>query len=797
MKKSAFISVFLILFILINQIFSYGQIITPPNAKLNPIVLENKSISDIWILKNSIYAKHGMPFTTYELHALFMKQKWYKPNKYYKSSSLSSIDTYNINLLSEKEKQLKILDYKVDLGLRVVNFQNIYNPFQFPNFGPLEKEKIQNNGFIVYPTDRNQLFHVYENNDYLGIPSFITVDAVLQLYHLYFDKTLRDIESNFLTEKLNILLKETINELIIQRSKTRNQRIIKSIDFNLAYLGVSQNLLEKNQVKIHGNLSYIALNELEKIKRASDYDSSKLLNRLLDYSQYIPRGHYTRSDELKRYFQSMMWLGNAGIDLKDSDSYNESNILSSLILTRILFTKENQGKALISYWNDIYELTAFYVGLSDDTGPREIKQTMDQLFSNTLNLEEFDDSEKLLKLAGNLKKGVITGKGAAAYKDLQFRIMGQRFIPDSYIFQKLTTQERPMPNGLEIMASFGSQKAHDLMLKDYKYTWYPSYPNYEDSLNDLVTEFKSKPVNYWKQSLYYHWLYNLKALFQANDTSNLPFFMTTNAWQIKNLNTSLASWSELRHNTILYAKQSEVVECGGDDGTPLNIWVPEPPKGYVEPNIELYNRLISLLTFTTSRLASLGMIDDDFKHSSDEFIDVLKFLKDVSEKQLKQEKISLGEYEQIQKFGSAIENLTLKLLSDEPSFSWNDVNGPDKNLPVIADVHRAQNEVLEVGVGKAHAIYAVVEIEGKLKLVRGAIFSYYEFPWNSSDRLTDEKWQNMLNNNQAPKQPKWINYKINDAPEKKIIPLYKPSRSEIEEWSKEPGWKLIYYDTGC
>ena len=26
-----------------------------------------------------------------------------------------------------------------------------------------------------------------------------------------------------------------------------------------------------------------------------------------DYTQYIPRGHYTSSDELKSYFKAMMW----------------------------------------------------------------------------------------------------------------------------------------------------------------------------------------------------------------------------------------------------------------------------------------------------------------------------------------------------------------------------------------------------------------------------------------------------------------------------------------------------------
>jgi hypothetical protein len=49
-----------------------------------------------------------------------------------------------------------------------------------------------------------------------------------------------------------------------------------AIDFNLAYLGVSQNLLEENHKKIYGNLSDIASEEIEKCKNASNYQESKL-----------------------------------------------------------------------------------------------------------------------------------------------------------------------------------------------------------------------------------------------------------------------------------------------------------------------------------------------------------------------------------------------------------------------------------------------------------------------------------------------------------------------------------------
>jgi hypothetical protein len=779
----------LILLLLITTSLCFSQSIKPPVNKLTHSEIENKSISELWLFRNSIFAKYGRTFKTYELHAFFMKQPWYKPSEDFKQSDLSEIDLYNIDLLVAQENKLRENDFLQVGDKRSIKFNNVYNSFQYPDFNDFEKEKLSKNGFIAVPTNRDQLFHIYENNDYLGVPSFITVDAVLQLYHLYFDMTLRNIETKYLSSKLEILLDQLTNELVIIQNKTTNQNIKDAIDFNLTYLGISQYFIKGGEVEIKGNLKDIASQEIENCKNHVGWQESGLLNRKFDYSQYIPRGHYTRSKELKRYFLSMMWLGNAGIEVS-----NDKNILSSILITNILYNKTYQNQPLIKLWEDIYEPTVFYVGLSDDTGPVEIKKAMDKVFPSVKIIEQFDNSEKLATLARSLPSEKISGHGIWGAQKKQFRLMGQRFIPDSYIFHRLTNVDRKMPNSLDIMAGFGNEKAYELMMNDYKSSW-AMFPSYPDSLKQIILENNEKSRGDWTQNLYYHWLYNLKALYEIKNESELQFFMTTDGWEVKTLNTALASWAELRHNTILYAKQSVAAECGGE-GDEIKVWIPEPPKGYVEPNTEFYDRMLSLMNFTTSGLTSRKMLDNKVRYIGKEFVDLLTFLKSVSEKENKRENLSLEEYNQIQKIGSLLDNLTLRVLSED-AYDWWQVEGPDKNMPVIADVHTADFDALEVGVGNAHEIYVIVEIEGKLKLTRGAIFSFYEFPWPSSDRLTDEKWQEMLKNGSAPEQPAWINYKSNLRQEKQLTPLYKPDLPDIPDSSTEPGWKIIYYDTGC
>jgi hypothetical protein len=785
MKKT----VFFILFLLLSIFSCFSQEFQVPKEELTASQIENKTISELFLMRNSIFAQHGRTFKNYELHCFFMKQPWYKPKEDFNPASLSKMDVQNVELLHAREKELREKNYYQIGEDNYINVENVYNSFQFPDFSTSEKELLNKNGFIVYPTKRKQLFHIYENNDYLGIPSFISVDAVLQLYHLYFDMTLRNVETDFLLPKLDSLLSQLVKEFQLLQKENTNKKIQGAIDYNLAYLGVAQHFASGGKTQIYGNLQEIALAEIKKAKAHQGWEHSDLLGRMFDYSQYVSRGHYTRSEELTNYFLAMMWLGNAGIEVENSE-----NMLASILLTDILYDKKQHDIPLINIWKDIYETTAFYVGFSDDTGPLELKKAMDIVFPNAKTPEDYVKKRKYKKILALLPKEKISGHGSWGKQKKQFRFMGQRFLPDSYVFQRLTSDERKMPNGLDIMAAFGNEKAKKLMLEKYANSW-EKFPQYTEELEKILLENKEKSTAEWTQNLYYYWLYNIKSLFEIKDKKDFPFFMSTDGWDVKSLNTSMASWAELRHNTVLYNKQVFAAECAGM-GTELRVWVPEPPKGYVEPNVLFYTRMQSLMNFTISELKRRKMLSIQVEQIGEEFIELLSFLLSVSEKEINKINLSLEEYVQIQKMGSLLDNLTLRVLSDN-GYSWDFVEGPDKNMPVISDVHTTDFEALEVGVGNAEAIYVIVEIEGRLKMCRGAIFSYYEFPWPLNDRLTDEKWQDILEKEKAPNRPTWINYMSDSKQEKQLLPLYKPFSIDIPESSTNPGWRTIYYDTGC
>jgi len=118
--------------------------------------------------------------------------------------------------------------------------------------------------------------------------------------------------------------------------------------------------------------------------------------------------------------------------------------------------------------------------------------------------------------------------------------------------------------------------------------------------------------------------------------------------------------------------------------------------------------------------------------ASESYINLLKLLIECSSKELRNEKLTEEEYDSLYSYGAWMENIYKTLaynLSDE------DVEMTDL---VVADIASNPWRYLSLGTGFFDYIYVVVEIDDKLYLTRGAVYSAYEFV--SDERLTDEEW---------------------------------------------------------
>ena len=126
----------------------------------------------------------------------------------------------------------KVRPYKVKADL-----SNIENLKQFGEFSGEQKELLIKNNFVVNPTKEEQLFYIYEDNGYKNIPSFITTDSVLQVYHIFYDYTLRTLEDQKLLGLLEELTDKMLNNSILIYNDIENEEIkniqLKNIAFSL------------------------------------------------------------------------------------------------------------------------------------------------------------------------------------------------------------------------------------------------------------------------------------------------------------------------------------------------------------------------------------------------------------------------------------------------------------------------------------------------------------------------------------------------------------------------------------
>lgn len=743
---------------------------------LDPKELEGKSVEDLYLMRNEIYARHGKPFKTFELDQYFGGQAWYKLDLEYKDDRLAETEKHNATLILEKEKTL-LTDNLLSIGgSSRLNLSNIYNRRQFGTFSKGDQEKLAKNGFLMVPAKHEQFFHLYENNSYLGVGSFVTTDAVLQLYHVFFDFTLRNIEQEKLLPILEDLTRQMLARSKALADKSTDLRVKEAAIRNLALFSVGQALLTGGSVQADKAVAQIVKAEVAKIKAHAGREQYSLYppEHCLDYSQFVPRGHYTRSEALTRYFLAMMWYGSCAF-VADQ----EKELDAALVMT-LLLNQSGEGQTpLAPLWVRLYEPTVFFAGLSDDVGPDDLWPEIQKIYGLSPAPSALFKPESQIRLREAVKriareKARIVTAMVCIPSGPQFRFMGQRFIPDSEVLQRLSSYpERSFPKGLDVAAALGSEKARLILLDENHEA--KAWPRYPAELDKLLKEFGAKGSAEWKQNLYWGWLWCLKALYEPPKGKIVPFFATTEGWARKGVNTSLGSWAELRHDTILYGKQSGA-ECGGGED-----WNPDPPKGFVEPNAEFFGRLQELLALTHDGLQRRDLLTPRLKEKLERFTDLAAFLKRMADKELAGVVLTPEENGRIQIFGTDLENLTLSVITDDSLSGWYEITSDtDKHIAVVADVHTSMDSVLEEAVGPAFEIYVVVEIDGYLKLLRGAVFSYYEFTWPASDRLTDEAWQKLLKEAKAPPQPGWTKPIMSDQPSHEVP---KPKYNGVSTYS--------------
>lgn len=620
------------------------------------------------------------------------------------------------------------------------DLSNIENIGQFSGFSAQQKKMLVENGFVVLPSKDTKIFYTYDQNEYQGIPNFITSDSVLHTYHQFYDKSLMSMETNFLNKDLQLMTTQMLGNSIELLKVLKDEDLKKLEEKNIVYFLVAKMLIDQDAeitIKVDENLMAIAKKEYELIHKAETFEKSPLFEIDMDYSQFTVRGHYTRSEELGRFFKTMMWLGTAPLHFyNDKGELIYENTLQALLMSFTTFL-ESDKICDAELWSNIYTPTSQYVGLSDDINVFTMNGLRLDVFGDSSDPNIFNDQayyDQLLVAVNALPEPRIQAKftEVSTPTGKQFRFMGQRYILDSYIMQNLMEPiVRPIPTGLDVMGVLGSNLAQDLLFNVLKPQ--EAWPKYEEVYKTLKHEVSSYKEDTWGGNLYNGWLWSIQETLREFDkNSGMPFFMTTDAWKNKSLNTALGSYTELKHDTVLYGKQPQAEMGGPTEFASVQ---------YVEPNIPLYSKLLYLTDYTMSVLVERGMSNERIENGANLYKDLLTLLIECSTKELRNEDLTEEEKKELLWYGGTLENISnnfLQGISSEGDFVSENSDMLITDVATIAPNSNGPGGYLSMGTGFFDQIYVVVPAEGKLYLSTGSVYSYYEFL--SDTRLTDEAW---------------------------------------------------------
>ena len=632
------------------------------------------------------------------------------------------------------------------------------------------------NGFAVFPMPQpsDNPVRAFEYLDGRDQPIFVSSGIPLHLLHIFFDQILQQVETDHLSPDLLIICQE-----LYQSNLNRGNRL------NAAFFAVPLVFLDSDFVP-HSSIEEEVRKEISLMRAHEGFSLSPIFGYKEDYSQYVPRGHYTASEELENYFMAMMYMGRITFILTGGnpngpdeeflvpESVAREMTEAALLVVSDLNTiqTESDGLSLKYRWQRIYEITAFFAGFADDLSASQYQAAAEAVSGETISSSEiytdsFYDDFKTFIAENFSGPAIYSGTGASIVmpdasgefdpaefhtllsKTTGFRFFGQRYTPDSemlgkFVFPNITAnpqgEQRFMPSGMDVAASFRCEAALRIIEEDGT-TLYGRYDETLDSMQVMVDNYSEEN---WHATLYMCWLHSLKLLSDPRG-EGYPDFMQTDAWDRCTLSTFLASWAMLRHDTILYAKQSYTALAGCAPGMDE----PVPSAGFVEPVPEVYAELRATLQMARRGLENFDLSDDNLTNRFNNAESLLETLQSIAERELSGEMLTQRDADFLKGFPGYLES----------AIAWGGDTTEGLETSLIADVHTDQNSSSVLEVASGNLDYCVViyrRADGVVEAALGPVLSYYQFRQPMSDRLTDEAWRDMLADN-PPERPEWTN----------------------------------------
>jgi len=618
---------------------------------------------------------------------------------------------------------------------------------------PEELAVLASRGFVIsgsqyYPT----FFHGYQTIYAADLPVYVSADSILEAVHRSYDGALKQVEVSSLLPELRRMLDGMRGNL----AAAGGDQATADAD---VYLAVALALLEGQAVaSVHGGDAGL-IGDL--YQAASSHSGTRDIvlfgvSRQEDFSQFAPRGHYTDTPELTRYFQAMMWIGRVDFRIIETQS-DGSQVFRRRQLEAAVRLRELLDAVVLPSWSRIDAAIHAFVGEPDfmtvtevdallkdlgAAGSADLASIPDQRIAQTI----LDGGYGTQRIASSI---MINGTGGKTLPlSSSFALLGQRYVIDSHVFSNVVYDRVPtmrmMPDPLDVAFAVMKNDQAGALLADQLARY-----RYAPNLASMRILADAHGDAFWKSNLYNLWLVTLRSLSPGADlvdpvAAGLLSVFTTEAWGRRLLNAELASWAELRHDTILYAKQSYTV------GTAC-----EFPDAYVDPYPAFYDGLRAYADRGTELLGALNLTSSlatQLQNYWANLATVAATLKGMAESERTGTPFTA---EQLAFVNQAVH---VPGGCGGPNPGWYgqlyfDVTTGSEYDPTIADVHTQPTDeagnlvgrVLHVATGMPRLMVVSVNTCQGPRAYAGLAASYFEKVTEQFQRLDDQAWSADVN----------------------------------------------------
>ena len=580
-----------------------------------------------------------------------------------------------------------------------------------------------------------------------GKPVYISTDLAFEQVIFFFSDALEQIEKEKLAKNLETGLTDALDKTAAALKSEKDGVTREILTNNYAYLLTALRLLlpesDANLKAANARAAEFLIspdlrnikNELDLIFAAKELNKSPLLGYTEDYTQYTPRGRYTKSEDQTRYFRTAVWLGRMGFYTEPNAGSGIDEKAADLLTARGATLLKTIGA--VNAFTDYDKTLTALVGASDDLTISEstalIEKALNKKITDAGYQEIITAAPKIravIKTEARKPRILSTVAVEGTPNPTAIRLIGQRFTPDSYVFQNLTfsmVQEytgssdkepftlsvtadgrkvRGVPRIFDVLDALGIDSANTEITLGGD----DLYQNYQTSRERIKKEMPALLAVNNYPNLY------LAAIKAQNETDSKT---SDNSAKRRRLNAAAGAYTLMRHELAAYAKQSYTNIGRGLNQTETVKRRAAPPT-FVEnaPNVFLNLK------------------------SAVELISAMPENKILTERG--------------RKLAAALQMLSNsggdnQLSKDKSDMLWKTIDEwavSDRKSACITDVHTDLNskQILQIGLGQPH----VIELNINNQKLQSVIFTTFEFRQPLEKRLTDQEWQKIIFDSNDP-----------------------------------------------